>query len=93
MEETQKQPFADYLKRALLEPLGMRNSSFKPTPEIKKNLAKGQMWTVFGKTFDAPVFELGIAPAGSMYTTTGELARFASALFAAESGARHSGSS
>ena len=84
LEKTQKQLFADYLKRALLEPLGMKQSGFKPSPEIKKNLARAQMWTVFGKTFDAPVFELGIAPAGSMYTTTGDLGRFASALFAAD---------
>ena len=87
LEKTQKQMFADYLKRALLEPLGMENSSFKPTAEVTKNLAKAQMWTIFGKTFDAPVFELGIAPAGSMYTTTGDLARFASALFAADDNA------
>ena len=84
LEKTQKQLFADYLKRTLLEPLGMRHSDFKPTAEITKNLARAQMWTVFGKTFDAPVFELGVAPAGSMYTTTGDLARFASALFAAD---------
>ncbi len=84
LEKTQKQLFADYLKRALLEPLGMKQSDFKPNAEITKKHARAQMWTVFGKTFDAPVFELGIAPAGSMYTTTGDLARFASALFAAD---------
>lgn len=84
LEKTEKQPFADYLKRKLLEPLRMKQSAFKSSPEIKKKLAQAQMWTVFGKTFDAPAFELGIAPAGSMYTTTGDLARFASALFAAD---------
>lgn len=87
LEKTQGQPFADYLKGSLLEPLGMKQSSFKQSPDITKNLAKAQMWTVFGKTFDAPVFELGIAPAGSMYTTTGDLARFASALFDADNNA------
>ncbi|MBX7174237.1 MAG: serine hydrolase [Pyrinomonadaceae bacterium] len=81
LEKTQKQLFADYLKKSLLDPLGITQTGFKPTPEINKNLAKAQMWTVFGKTFDAPVFELGIAPAGSMYTTTGDLAHFASSLF------------
>ena len=84
LEKTQKQLFADYLARTLLEPLGMRHSSFKPTAEIEKNLARARMWTIFGKTFDAPRFELGIAPAGSMYTTIGDLAGFASALFAAD---------
>ncbi len=85
LEKTQNELFANYLKRALLKPLGMKNSSFETTAEITKNLAKAQMWTVFGKTFDAPGFELGIAPAGSMYTTVGDLAGFASALFAADS--------
>ena len=87
LEKTQKQPFADFLKNTLLEPLGMKHSSFRATPEITKNLAKAQMWTVFGKTFGAPRFELGIAPAGSMYATTGDLASFASALFAADDNA------
>lgn len=84
LENTQKQPFADYLQKTLLEPLGMKNSNFQPTPDITKNLAKAEMWTVFGKTYDAPTFELGIAPAGSMYATTGDLAKFASAIFAAD---------
>lgn len=84
LEKTQKQAFADYLKQNLLEPLGMNQSDFKPSPNTSKNLSKAEMWTVFNKTFEAPTFELGIAPAGSMYTTTGDLSRFASAIFAAD---------
>jgi serine beta-lactamase-like protein LACTB len=84
LEKTQKRPFADYLKNTLLDPLGMKNSSFKPTPEIVRNLARAEMWNVFGKTSPAPTFELGIAPAGSMYTTTGDLAKFAGAVFASD---------
>lgn len=87
LEKTEKVPFAKYLKQALLDPLGMRNSSFEPTPETDKHLAMAEMWTVFGKTFDAPRFQLGMAPAGSMYTTTGDLARFLSAMFSAEANA------
>ncbi|MDQ3747784.1 MAG: beta-lactamase family protein, partial [Acidobacteriota bacterium] len=85
LEKTQKQLFAGYLKHHILDPLGMKNTSFKPTPEITKNLAKAEMWTVFGKTFETPTFELGIAPAGSMYTTTTDLAGFASRIFNANS--------
>ncbi len=84
LEKTQKEPFERYLKRTLLDPLDMKNSAFEPTPEIRKHLAKARMSTVFGKSFDAPTFELGIAPAGSMYTTTGDLAKFAGAIFAAD---------
>jgi CubicO group peptidase (beta-lactamase class C family)/D-alanyl-D-alanine dipeptidase len=82
LERAQGQPFAQHLKRAVLDPLGMRHSSFEPTPEITKNLAKAFMWTLDGRVFEAPTFQLGIGPAGSMYTTVADLARFLSALFA-----------
>jgi CubicO group peptidase (beta-lactamase class C family)/D-alanyl-D-alanine dipeptidase len=86
LERTQKRPFAKYLKNSVLDVLGMNDSNFEPTPEIKKNLAKAQMWTLDGRVFDAPTFELGIAPAGCMYTTLGDLSRFMSALFAGGEG-------
>jgi serine beta-lactamase-like protein LACTB len=40
LEKMNRQPFAQYLKRAVLEPLGLMHSSFEPTEETKKNLAK-----------------------------------------------------
>jgi CubicO group peptidase (beta-lactamase class C family)/D-alanyl-D-alanine dipeptidase len=86
LEHTQKTPFARYLKRAVLEPLGMYRSSFEPTPEITKNLSKAFMWTLDGRTFEAPTFELGIAPAGCMYTTLTDLSKFVSAMFAGGKG-------
>ncbi|MGH9945065.1 MAG: serine hydrolase, partial [Pyrinomonadaceae bacterium] len=88
LERTQGQPFAKYLKRAVLDPLGLERSSFEPTPEITKDLAKAYMWTIDGRVFDAPTFELGISPAGSMYTTVTDMGRFMSALFAGGRGAK-----
>jgi CubicO group peptidase (beta-lactamase class C family)/D-alanyl-D-alanine dipeptidase len=88
LERTQKQPFAKYLKRAVLDPLGLGDTSFEPTPEITKDLAKAFMWTVDGRVFQAPTFELGIAPAGSMYTTVEDMGRFMSVLFAGGQGAK-----
>jgi CubicO group peptidase (beta-lactamase class C family)/D-alanyl-D-alanine dipeptidase len=82
LERTQHQPFAAYLRKHLLEPLGMTRSAFEPLPELTKDLAKAVMWTYHGREFPAPTFELGMAPAGSMYTTVTDLARFLSALFA-----------
>ncbi len=82
LERTQKMVFAQYLKRTVLDPLGMTNSSFEPTPSIHQHLATAQMWTLDGRTFDAPSFELGIAPAGSMYATLTDLSKFMSAMFA-----------
>ena len=88
LERTQREPFAKCLKRAVLDPLGLERSSFEPTPEITKDLAKAYMWTVDGRVFQAPTFELGMSPAGSMYTTVTDMGRFMSALFAGGRGAK-----
>jgi serine beta-lactamase-like protein LACTB len=81
LEVTQKTPFTDYLKTTLLEPLGMKHSGFAPTPALTRNLAKAVMITWHGREFPAPTWELGMAPAGSMYTTVEDLARFLHFLF------------
>jgi serine beta-lactamase-like protein LACTB len=65
LEQTQKEPFAKYLKRSVLDPVGLDNSSFEPTPAITKDLAKAYMWTVDGRVFEAPAFELGMSPAAA----------------------------
>jgi len=81
LEKTQQQPFTEYLQKAVLAPMGLRNSNFVPTPEIAKHLAKAYMWSYDGRNFVAPAFQLGMAPAGSMYSTVTDLARFMSILF------------
>jgi|SRR5579884_1507105 len=87
LEKTQKQPFARYLRQTLLDPLDMKHSSFEPDPAVTKNLAKGLMGTYWGREFAAPTFELGIAPAGSMYSNVLDLGKFLSVLFAGGKGA------
>ncbi|MGI8744801.1 MAG: serine hydrolase [Bryobacteraceae bacterium] len=81
LETTQHTPFSQYLKTHVLQPLGMQHSAFTPQPELIRNLAKSFMWTYDGRVFEAPKFELGMAPAGCMYSTTGDLARFVMDLF------------
>jgi CubicO group peptidase (beta-lactamase class C family)/D-alanyl-D-alanine dipeptidase len=82
LEETQSQRFARYLQRTLLNRVGMQHSSFEPQEILAPELAKALMWTYHGREFPAPTFELGMAPAGSMYSTVGDLGRFLSVLFA-----------
>jgi serine beta-lactamase-like protein LACTB len=86
LERMQKQPFTRYLRRTLLEPLGMKHSSFEPDPALTKDLAAAVMWTYPGREFPAPTFELGMAPAGSMYTNVLDLGHFLSVLFAGGKG-------
>ena len=74
-------PFATYLQKAVVDPMGLRSSAFEPTPALGPRLAKATMWTYDERTFPAPTFGLGTSPAGSMYSTVNDLARFAQILF------------
>ncbi|MEQ9400142.1 MAG: serine hydrolase [Longimicrobiales bacterium] len=86
LEATSGEPFSEALERSVLEPLGMDDSSFEPAPDVVDRLAAATMWTWDGRAFDAPTFQLGMAPAGSMYTTVLDLGRFMSMLFAGGQG-------
>ena len=81
VQKTQNEKFEPYVKRKVLDPLGMKSSSFELTPALKKNLADAVMWSYHGREFPAPTFELGEAPAGCMYSNVLDLAKFESALF------------
>jgi D-alanyl-D-alanine dipeptidase/CubicO group peptidase (beta-lactamase class C family) len=80
--------FPDYLTRSVLGPMGLAESAFEPSRVSAPRRAVGAMWTLDGRTFTAPSFELGMAPAGSMYSTVTDLARFMSVLFARGDGMR-----
>jgi len=75
-------PFADLMARRLLEPMGLAGAAFQPTPGIERRLAKGFMWTYDGREFPAPTFQLGTAPAGSLYASVLDLAQFLRVVFA-----------
>ena len=82
LERTQKESFYPYLERAVLRPMGLEQSAFRPSPSISAKLAKGTMWTIDGRQFTAPNFQLGMGPCGSMYSTVLDLGRFLELLFA-----------
>ena len=82
LEVSQGVPFASYVAEQVLGPLGMTASSFTPDPDVVAELAKAYMWGKDRREFAAPTFQLGMAPAGSMYAPVGDLARFMSAFFA-----------
>jgi len=82
LERTQQAPFTDYVQRAVLQPMGLTHSAFTPEPALTPRLAQAVMWSHDGREWPAPAFQLGMAPAGSMYTTVEDLGRFLSVLFA-----------
>jgi CubicO group peptidase (beta-lactamase class C family)/D-alanyl-D-alanine dipeptidase len=88
LEKTRGEPFAAYVKRSVLEPVGMTRSAFTPEPGVVEDLADAWMWGFDRDLFPAPTFELGMAPAGSMYSTVLDLTRFASAAFRGGEGER-----
>jgi CubicO group peptidase (beta-lactamase class C family) len=73
-------PFPEYQRRHIFEPLGMGRSSFVCNDDVRRGLANGQMRIADGRggffVADAPLFELGTVPAGNLYTTAEDLARF-----------------
>ena len=82
LERTQRESFYPYLRRAVLTPMGLAQSAFEPLPAVRARLARGTMWTEDGRRFDAPTFQLGMGPCGSMYSTVLDLGRFLGVLFA-----------
>ncbi|MFZ1932625.1 MAG: serine hydrolase [Thermoguttaceae bacterium] len=74
-------PFPEYQRRHVFEPLGMVHSSFVRNDDVHRRLANGQMRIADGRggffAADAPLFELATVPAGNLYTTAEDLARFA----------------
>jgi serine beta-lactamase-like protein LACTB len=71
-----KKPYEEHVRESLLLPLGMKASDFALTPTVKANLAPATMWTYDGRNFPAPVFNLGIGPAGNLYSSVEDQARF-----------------
>jgi CubicO group peptidase (beta-lactamase class C family) len=73
-------PFVEYQQQHLLQPLGMKDSAFLMNEGIRQRLAPGRMWVADGqggfRQTEAPLFELGTIPAGNLYTTAEDLARF-----------------
>ena len=82
VERMSGEPFAEYVQRHVLQPLGEDATSFTPTADLSGRLATGLMWAPEGRS-DAPSFELGIAPATGLYSTALDLGRLLSAIFAA----------
>ncbi len=82
LERRQNEPFAQLMQRRLLDPIGMTSSSYDPPAALRKRLPKALMWTCNGREFPAPTWDLGMAPAGSLYSTANDQAKFLQFLFA-----------
>jgi CubicO group peptidase (beta-lactamase class C family)/D-alanyl-D-alanine dipeptidase len=82
VEKVEGAPFETHIQRSVLQAMGLKTAGFDLSPERQGSLAKGQMWTYQGRTFEAPNFRLGIGPAGNLYASVLDLGRFLSVVFA-----------
>lgn len=78
--------FEDYQRQRILNPLGMTNSAWTIASAPRKRIVISHMRVADGrggfKRQDAPLFDLGTIPAGNLFSSVDDLARFASALIA-----------
>jgi CubicO group peptidase (beta-lactamase class C family) len=77
LAELTGRPFEEALRDRLLQPAGMNRSAVRPTPDMEEHLAVPYTG---GGLFDPPRvgarLRLGETPAGELYTTASDLARF-----------------
>lgn len=82
-----------YQRQFILGPLDMNRSAWRLRDVPRGSLAPARMRVADGQggfhTIAAPVFDFGILPAGNLFTTVGDLARFISML--AANGKDHNG--
>ena len=78
------QPYAEYVPKHIFEPLGMTHTALEPNPKMLPHLSKGyqmQGAEVDAKTAQSEHEGRGYkVPNGAIYTTVGDLGRFASFL-------------
>ncbi|MGD9906075.1 MAG: serine hydrolase domain-containing protein [Vicinamibacterales bacterium] len=82
LQEAEKKPFADVMRARVLDPLGMTRTTFRPTEAMTWPLAVGHRRDKDGKfTVVRPLAnDARLWPAGTLYSSATEMARFATAL-------------
>ena len=79
LQEAEKKPFADVMRARVLDPLGMTRTTFRPTEAMTWPLAVGHRRDKEGKfTVVRPLAnDARLWPAGTLYSSANEMARFA----------------
>lgn len=80
IEHVSGEPFADHIKRTILQPFGMDDSSFDIGAYEDGRIARATMWSHDGRSFDAPLFPLGMSPAGDLVSSAKDVGQFLLAL-------------
>jgi len=76
LEKVSQIDYCRYLKKFVLNPLGMKASSFSLKDISQEKLAKGYMRDLAGQQWEAPHFRFGYIPAANLYSSVIELSKF-----------------
>jgi hypothetical protein len=79
IEKVTRKSYSEYIRENILEPLQMHHTSPGMAQGIRERLAPANMWTLDGDS-PAPVFSLGGSPAGNIFSTTDDMAKYAQCL-------------
>jgi len=85
VEDVSGEPFAYYMREHIFGPLGMDSTDFTRTAPIQDHLATGYALRKQGLKA-VKDRDIAIAPAGSMFSTTADMARYAAALLGGDGG-------
>lgn len=80
LEAVFEEPYAEVINELVYEPAGMRTAAVGLSERVESHLARGIMWDLEGRTWNAPLFDLGMSPAGDLYASTRDMAAFMIAL-------------
>jgi CubicO group peptidase (beta-lactamase class C family) len=86
LERAAGRPFETFVRKRLLDPLGMRDTLFRPPAGLRPRIAPTEVdpWRgrlVHGEVHDENAFALGgVAPHAGLFATAADLARFAQML-------------
>lgn len=86
IEVLERAPFATVLQRRILQPLALRDTAMLAQQDIVRRLARPYFVRDDASgtlTHDMPVYDENWFAAGAMYSTSGDLQKFADALFGA----------
>lgn len=75
VEEVTGEPFSSYMQREILDPLGMVNSNYEWTPQLRANAAIGHDW--YNRPL--PFYQYATRAQGRLHTTATDLAIFLAA--------------
>jgi CubicO group peptidase (beta-lactamase class C family) len=75
-------PFADVMRERIFDPLGMDGTDFVRSERVRDRLAVGYALGPRGRMKPVRDREIAVGPAGSCYSSTEDMARYAAALLA-----------